>query len=283
MTENEQRRLVCNLAESMLGRKESDGSHRAIIDLYNEIRPLPRGYKVSYTDAWCATFVSAVGHACGLERIIFPECSCPKMITLYKAAGRWMEDDAYLPQLGDLIFYDWQDDGQGDNVGQADHVGLVLQVNGEALTIIEGNCGHAVSTRRLQRDGRYIRGYALPDYASVADVPDEAPAVSEPEAQPEQPDAPNVSDPGTVTLPALPKGWHYVPLPDLQIGDESEAVRAAQLLLKGHGYSIGWMGADGEYGPKTEAAVGKFRRDREIVNDSVIGIGPEAWGKLICD
>ena len=278
MTEQQQRRLVCDMAESLLGRKEADGSHRAIIDLYNEIRPLPRGYKVTYTDAWCATFVSAVGHACGLERIILSECSCPKMIQLYKAAGRWMEDDAYRPQPGDLIFYDWQDDGQGDNVGQADHVGLVLSVDGEAITVIEGNCGHAVATRRLQRDGRYIRGYGLPDYASVSDA-----EPAEPESPPEQPEAPAVPDPDTVTLPKLPEGWHYVPLPDLQLNDESGAVRAAQLLLKGHGYSIGWMGADGEYGPKTENAVGKFRRDREIVSDIVIGVGPETWAKLICD
>lgn len=282
MTENELRRQVCTQAARWIGRSEGNASHREIIDLYNEIRPLPRGYKVSYTDAWCATFVSAVGHACGLEKIIFPECSCPKMIALYKAAGRWVEDDAFLPQLGDLIFYDWQDTGTPeDNVGQADHVGLVLQVNGEALTIIEGNCSHAVATRRLQRNGRYIRGYARPDYASVADAPDEAPAVSEPEAQPEQPDTQNVSDPGTVTLPALPEGWHYVPLPDLQLGDESEAVRALQYLLRGRGFSVGIFGCDGEFGRQTESALGKYQRDRGIECDGVAG--PETWRQLICE
>ena len=46
-------------AQTWLGCKESDGSHKKIIDVYNSHKPLARGYAVKYTDAWCATFVSA--------------------------------------------------------------------------------------------------------------------------------------------------------------------------------------------------------------------------------
>jgi hypothetical protein len=70
MTEKEMRELVCKTAKAWLGRKESDGSHREIIDVYNRI-PLPGGYKLSYLDPWCAGFVSAVGAACGLSDIIY--------------------------------------------------------------------------------------------------------------------------------------------------------------------------------------------------------------------
>ena len=83
MTELELRKKFVEIAESYLGCKESDGSHKKIIDLYNSQRPLPRGYKVKYTDAWCATYVSAMGIAAGLSDIIHPECSCGYMINLH--------------------------------------------------------------------------------------------------------------------------------------------------------------------------------------------------------
>ena len=41
--------------QSWVGLKESDGSHKKIIDLYNSHNPLARGYAVKYTDEWCAT------------------------------------------------------------------------------------------------------------------------------------------------------------------------------------------------------------------------------------
>lgn len=100
MTENELRARVCALAESWVDKKQADGSHREIIDIYNQIQPLPRGYKMTYTDFWCAATVSALAQALGLTDYIFPECSCDRMIQLYKQHGRWMEDDAYVPKPG---------------------------------------------------------------------------------------------------------------------------------------------------------------------------------------
>ena len=168
MTEQELREHVVAAAKSYLGCKVSDGSHKKIIDLYNSQNPLPVGYKVQYTDAWCATFVSAVGVKHGLTDIILPECSCERMIALYKKAGRWMENDAYTPQIADIIMYDWQDNGSGDDVGFADHVGFVAAVNGDTITVIEGNLDNSVGYRTIKVNGRYIRGYCLPDYAAKA-------------------------------------------------------------------------------------------------------------------
>ena len=90
------------------------------------------------------------------------------MIVLYQEKGLWMEDDAYRPQPGDIIMYDWQDSGSGDNRGAPDHVGIVEVVDGGTLTIIEGNKGREVARRTLAVGGRYIRGYCLPDYAGKA-------------------------------------------------------------------------------------------------------------------
>ena len=48
MTENELRSKVVSIAQSYIGCKESDGSHKKIIDLYNSHKPLARGYAVKY-------------------------------------------------------------------------------------------------------------------------------------------------------------------------------------------------------------------------------------------
>ncbi len=151
-------------AQAWLGKKESDGSHRAIIDVYNAHKPLARGYKVTYTDAWCATFVSAVAIKLGYTSIIPTECGCPKMIELFKSLGAWVENDAYTPKAGDIIFYDWEDSGYGDNKGNSDHVGIVEKVSGTTITVIEGNKNNAVERRTLKVNGRYIRGYGVPKY-----------------------------------------------------------------------------------------------------------------------
>lgn len=168
MTELQLRKQVVEIMQSWLGCKEADGSHKAIIDLYNSHKPLARGYKVRYTDEWCATTVSAAFIRAGLTDIAPTECSCSKMIELYKKLGRWQESDLHIPQIGDIIMYDWEDNGIGDNYGSPDHVGIVVAVNGKDITVIEGNKGEAVAYRAMSVNGRYIRGYCLPDYASVA-------------------------------------------------------------------------------------------------------------------
>ncbi|MEY8517162.1 LysM peptidoglycan-binding domain-containing protein [Lachnospiraceae bacterium 29-84] len=168
MTEQELRNKVVQTARGYLGSKEADGSHRKIIDGYNAHKPLARGYLVKYTDAWCATFVSFVGIACGLTDIMPAECGCGAMIDLYNKKGRWQENDAYRPQPADIIMYDWDDNGAGDCTGYPEHVGIVEAVDGNTITVIEGNMSDKVGERKLQVNGRYIRGYCLPDYASKA-------------------------------------------------------------------------------------------------------------------
>ena len=168
MTEQELRNKVVQTARGYLGSKEADGTHKKIIDGYNAHKPLARGYLVKYTDAWCATFVSFIGIVCGLTDIMPTECGCGAMIDLYKKKGRWQENDAHRPQTADIIMYDWDDNGVGDCTGYPEHVGIVKEVNGNTITVIEGNMNDAVGERTLQVNGRFIRGYCLPDYASKA-------------------------------------------------------------------------------------------------------------------
>ena len=44
--------------------------------------------------------------------------------------GIFIENDSYVPKTGDIIFYDWADNGVGDNTGVPDHVGIVVTVSG---------------------------------------------------------------------------------------------------------------------------------------------------------
>ena len=158
------RQNFVNTAASYIGCKEANGSHRQIIDIYNEHKPLARSYAVKYTDAWCATFVSAMAIKCGLTNIIPTECGCGQMIQLFQKLGAWQENDAHVPQPGDIIFYDWDDSGVGDNTGWPEHVGIVESVNGSDIKVIEGNMSDAVGRRTLKVNGRYIRGYGVPKF-----------------------------------------------------------------------------------------------------------------------
>lgn len=168
MTEQELRQKVVGIAQSYIGCNERDGSHRKIIDLYNSHKPLARGYAMKYTDAWCSTFASAVAIAAGLTDIIPTECGCEKHIQLFAAKGSWQENDAYVPRPGDYVFYDWDDNGAGDDKGYADHVGIVEKVSGQTITVIEGNYSNSVKRRNITVNGRHIRGYGVPNYASKA-------------------------------------------------------------------------------------------------------------------
>ena len=162
--EQGQRAAIVSEAISHIGVKEGTVLHHKIIDRYNSRKPLPRGYAVKYTDAWCATFISYLAIVMGYTDIIPVECGCPQMITMAQQMGIWVEDDSYVPKPGDIVLYDWQDSGSGDNTGTADHIGLVEKVVGSTETVIEGNYQDSVKRRELAVNGRYIRGYIVPKY-----------------------------------------------------------------------------------------------------------------------
>lgn len=156
--------------QSWIGKKESDGSFRSIIDTYNKglVKAVKtwgtRNVRMEYSWPWCACTVSAAAIACGLEDVVPIEISCPYMIEIAQKHGIWIEQDSYRPNPGDIIMYDWQDTGYGDNVGVADHVGVVESIEGNRFTVIEGNRNDSVSRRQMVVNTIYIRGYIVPKF-----------------------------------------------------------------------------------------------------------------------
>lgn len=167
-----------------IGRNEADGSHKAIIDVYNKglaaavKRWGTRNCKMDYSWAWCACCVSAAAMAAGVDDIVPIEISCYYIIEIAKKFGVWVENDAYVPTAGDLILYDWDDSGVGDNTGGADHVGVVETVANGKITVIEGNCSNSVKRRTLNVNGQYIRGFIVPKFGDAKVEVPEMPAAT---------------------------------------------------------------------------------------------------------
>lgn len=245
MTEKELRQKVAAQARAWLGKKESDGSHKEILDVYNRLTPLPRGYRMKDTDPWCAAFVSAVGAAADMSDVILPECSCDYMAAAYRAKGAY-KDRGYRGQPGDLIFYNWDGDAS------LDHVGIIEELLQGGYLIIEGNKSDAVGRRSIPGDWTLIAGIAVPDYAAKAG--EAAPADEQPPKQAE--------------------GYKR-----LARGSRGISVLAMQAVLIARGFDCGPDGADGVFGENTERAVVAFRGHCRLPDGKVCD--ESAWKKLL--
>lgn len=137
-----------NYALQYVGIKQGSRQHKAIIDAYNTIVPLPRGYKVTYTDSWCATFASVVLTKC--NAINAPvECSVFYMVQKAKQNKQIVK----TPAINDLIIYDW-----GNN-GTLDHVGIIAGISGNVLKVVEGNYNKSVGVRFINKNSNCIYCY----------------------------------------------------------------------------------------------------------------------------
>lgn len=168
MTDLELRLNAALAAARWLGTKEGSTDHRRILDIYNGIRPLPRGYAMKTTDAWCAAFVSAAAVEAGIDSIVPLECSCGRIVEQAQRMGIWVEDDAHIPQIGDWVLYNWDAAKKGDDAGAPDHIGIVAGVKAGEILVVEGNYDNAVKLRRIIVDDRKLRGFVCPRYDTLA-------------------------------------------------------------------------------------------------------------------
>lgn len=111
---------------------------------------------------WCACFVSWCADQCGyLESGIVPKFSlCSDGVDWFNGNGQWQGKD-YEPKAGDIIFFDWSNDGQD---GDADHVGIVEKCENGVVYTVEGNSGDACRQNSYPVGYYEILGYGCPRY-----------------------------------------------------------------------------------------------------------------------
>ena len=250
------KKVVDNLI-MLKGVQEGGAEHKMIIKTFNDSKLCPR-YEMTTKDAWCATTVSyafivakLAGKPGSGALCQFVECSCSKMIELGKKQDIFVENDAYVPKTGDVIFYDWQDSGNGDNKGTPDHVGLVVSVKNNIITVIEGNKNDAVGTREIKVNAKTIRGFITPKYADYVKKTPTKKAY-------------------TGKLPKLPSRGYFkygdgiISLPSMR--DQIELVQKALNWAIGSG-----LVTDGKYGKKTKAAVEKLQQKNKLPVNGCFG------------
>lgn len=108
---------------------------------------------------WCACFVSWCADQCGyIDSGVIPRFSlCSDGVDWFSARGQF-QDGSYVPAAGDIIFFDWGNDGT------IDHVGIVESVSGGTVNTIEGNSGDICARRSYSIGSASIYGYGVPAY-----------------------------------------------------------------------------------------------------------------------
>ena len=99
---------------------------------------------------YCAMFVSYILDQCGQKVAGFPTASCPTGLSGAKKAGIKITDKKKA-KAGDIIFFDW------DGNGNPDHVGFVEKKCGSYVQTIEGNTSAGSSGSQSNGGGVYRR------------------------------------------------------------------------------------------------------------------------------
>ena len=147
------------------GRAFTSGSNQAIVEvaltqLGNEGgQPYWSWYGFDGRVEWCACFVSWCADQCGyIESGIIPKfAGCVDGANWFKGNGQW-QDRSYEPSTGDIIFFDWEGDGE------TDHVGIVEKCENGVVYTVEGNSGDACRQKQYTVGSSSIYGYGVPAY-----------------------------------------------------------------------------------------------------------------------
>jgi hypothetical protein len=148
------RQTIIDVAASEVGTKESPaGSNKTKYGVWAGLNG----------EKWCAIFVSWVYAEAQyqLEEIDMPKgyASCQAGYNYWKKSGQLIND----PQMGDIVLYDWNEDGH------CDHTGIFYKwiEKGKSFQSYEGNTsvgsdsdGGAVMLRN--RNKKYVKAFVSP-------------------------------------------------------------------------------------------------------------------------
>ena len=129
-------RDLLTVAETQLGYGESMANYAVTPGgAYKGYTRYGAWYGIPYGE-WCAMFVSFCIRWAGIPDRDMPiDCNCDNWVRTLSERGMFGWAESYSPKPGDLVFYDFNDDGV------ADHVGIVTAVDTEngVFETIEGN------------------------------------------------------------------------------------------------------------------------------------------------
>lgn len=248
---------------------------------------------------YCAMFVSWVLDHANVNCAGFPGAYCPWIVTAGQNAGRAV--NKYDAEPGDVVLFEWDGDGESDHVG-------IVEVNyGSYLQCIEGNTNNGAVARRdryfsnvccvirpyydgsspdggsddgdgdsgsecVKEAQRYLQKWGY-DIGSAGvdgyDGPDTTRARIEYVQFNMNVYGANLEVDGS-NGPLTKGAWNN--LDGVGVGsDKVYMVKAAQIALLCHGYSVGAAGIDGDFGGDTEAATRKFQEDNGLIVDGYVG------------
>ena len=224
-------------AHEGLGESPAGSNHNEITDWYGMDGP------------WCAMTVSRAlceaGFTTNGDDVVVPGVRTttahgwayvPYMLNDFRDAGR----ADHNPHPGDVVIFDWDDDGL------ADHVGLVERVEGDGTVwTYEGNRNDVLE--HVHRHPSVILAYCHPPYEDGVD-PQPVPTPSG-------------------DAPTFPGYCSY--------GSTGEATRRVQQRLADRGWHVA---VDGVFGRQTDRAIRSFQAEKGLEVDGVVG--PVTWSTL---
>lgn len=187
----------------------------------------------NFQTEWCALFIDWLfGDNTPFTGV--SHYSCTAQMNYWKSNGCWENGTTGITP-GDIIYYDW------DTSGDCDHVGIVVNVQGDTITVVEGNYGggnwtsNHVGYRSISHSYAFVRGYAIPDYEKETN---------------------KVSRPRILYSTDMVNTFYYKVE---QLQNMLNVVNNASITC------------DGYFGEKTKAAVIAYQKSRSLEVDGIIG------------
>ena len=185
---------------------------------------------------WCCAFIWCIFNEAGIN--IKRTASCMMLGDWFKQEGKYHKDN---PQVGDIVFFKFPGSSRWTN-----HVGLVIEVNGNTLTTIEGNTSS--DNKGSQNNGGMVAIRTRKINSSVVGFG-------------------RVSD---------DKNNSAKNMPTLRIGSRGASVKTLQSILNEHGAHLT---VDGIFGNLTKLAVISFQGLNDLQKDGIVG--RKTWEKLL--
>lgn len=249
MTIAEAKSKLVELARSQVGYHEGANNYNKYADDPKVIKeygwcPQNQPWCCIYVN-WC--FLNAFNFDIGSRLTYGGTAACSSSAQLFKNNGAWKS----TPEVGDQAFF--------YSGGGINHTGIVIAVDGNSFTTVEGNYSDSVCKVLHGVNNATTAGFGRPCWNIVtgAAIPETKPSTIKPDP---------VTENHTWNPPLLNVSNSYSP--DCVV---------LQALLNVHHFACG--SADGFYGAKTQSAVYKAQQYYGLEVDGICG--PKTWEKLL--